>query len=129
MPYPGLLRPEPLPLRQATADPFLHRRHSNTVLAQSLGVSGSWCTQVLFELIEHLWQVWGLILNTILPSYHLSGASPLPLDVGYLFFGEIQHSPVDDCSAANCNFGVPTGEDERMSFYSVILYIRQFRNQ
>ena len=36
MPYPGLLHPEPLPLWQATADSYLHRRHSNTVLAQSL---------------------------------------------------------------------------------------------
>ena len=36
MPYPGLLHPEPLPLRQATADLYLHRRHSNTVQAQSL---------------------------------------------------------------------------------------------
>ena len=36
MPYPGLLHPEPLPLQQSTADPYLHRRHSNTVLSQSL---------------------------------------------------------------------------------------------
>ena len=36
MPYPGLLQPEPRPLRQATADPYLHRRHSGIVLAQSL---------------------------------------------------------------------------------------------
>ena len=36
MPYPGLLHPEPL--QQATADLYLHRRHSNTVLAQSLWV-------------------------------------------------------------------------------------------
>ena len=36
MPYPGLLHPEPLPLRQANADLYLHRRHSNTVLAHSL---------------------------------------------------------------------------------------------
>ena len=42
--------------------------------------------------------------------------------MGYLFFfGGIQHSPVDGCSAASCNFGVLTGEDERTSFYSVIL--------
>ena len=34
---PGLLHPEPLPLQQSTADPDLCRRHSNTVLAQSLG--------------------------------------------------------------------------------------------
>ena len=35
------------------------------------GVSGSWCSQSLFEPSEHLWRVWGLILNAIsllLPS-------------------------------------------------------------
>ena len=31
------------------------------------GVSGSWCTQGLFEPSECLWRVWGLILNAILP--------------------------------------------------------------
>ena len=31
------------------------------------GVSGSWWAQGLLELSEHLWQVWGLILNAILP--------------------------------------------------------------
>ena len=31
------------------------------------GVSGSWCEQGVFELSEHLWQVWGLILNMISP--------------------------------------------------------------
>ena len=49
MPYPGLLHPEPLPLQQATADPYLHRRHSNTVLAQSLW--GRWvlvCTRFVW---------------------------------------------------------------------------------
>ena len=30
MPYPSLLHPEPLPLRQATSDPYLHRRQSKT---------------------------------------------------------------------------------------------------
>ena len=30
----------------------------------------------------------------------------------FSFFGVIQHSPVDDSSAANCNFGVLSGEDE-----------------
>ena len=36
------------------------------------GVSGSWCAQGLFEPSEHLWCVWGLILNVILsllPSF------------------------------------------------------------
>ena len=32
-----------------------------------------------------------------------------------IVFGEIQHSPVNGCSAASCNFGVLTGEDEHMS--------------
>ena len=31
------------------------------------GVSGFWYTQGLFEPSEHLWQVWGLILNVISP--------------------------------------------------------------
>ena len=54
------------------------------------------------------------------PSYHLPGASSLPLDVS--FFGVIQHSSVDSCSTASSNFGVLTGEDEHRSFYSTILY-------
>ena len=31
------------------------------------GVSGSWCTQDLFEPSEYLWWVWGLILSEISP--------------------------------------------------------------
>ena len=44
----GLLQPEPLSPRQATADLCLCRRHSNTqrqVWLSLCGVSGSWCTQ------------------------------------------------------------------------------------
>ena len=37
-----------------------------------------------------------------------------------LFFGGIQHSPVNGCSAASCTFGVLTGKDECKSFYSAI---------
>ena len=40
-----------------------------------------------------------------------------------LFFGEIQHPPVDGCSAASCTFGVLAGEEERTPFYSAILGI------
>ena len=43
MPYPGLLHPEPLPLQQASADPYLCRRHSDRVLAQSLWVGPVFC--------------------------------------------------------------------------------------
>ena len=41
-PYPSLLYPEPLSLQQSTTDLYLCRRHSNTVLSQSL-----WGPQVL----------------------------------------------------------------------------------
>ena len=138
MPHPRLLHSEPLSLQPTTADPYLHRRCSDTDLSPSLwgpwvlvhtrfflcsprvcfpvlckfwwfygglmatppksschtqvyctqspsphssplltrtssgdtqtqfclsfcGVSGSWCTQGMFEPSEHLWQVWGLI--------------------------------------------------------------------
>ena len=37
------------------------------------------------------------------------------------FFGGIQHSLVNGCSAASFNFGVLAGEDECTSFYSAIL--------
>ena len=76
MPYPGLLYPEPLPLQQSTADPYLHRRHSNTVLSQS------WCTHGLFEPSEHLWGILGLSLNVILPLLPSCWGFFLLLDVG-----------------------------------------------
>ena len=68
------------------------------------GVSGSWCAQSLSEPPEHLWWVWGLIHH----SYHLAGASLLPLDVGYLFWWD-PHASIDSCLAASCNFGVLAG--------------------
>ena len=40
---------------------------------------------------------------------------------GIFFFGVIQRSPVDGCSAASCNLGVFAGEDECTFFYSAIL--------
>ena len=55
----------PLPIHTSTGD-------AQTQFYLSLcGVPGSWCTQGLFEPSEHLWWVWGLILNvisTLLPS-------------------------------------------------------------
>ena len=44
-----------------------------------------------------------------------------PLGCGVSFFGGIQHSPVDSYSAMSSNFGVLTGEDDCISFYSTIL--------
>ena len=70
-----------------------------TLKHNSGSVTGSWCAQALFEPSEHLWRVWGLILNVILPLLPSCWASPLPLDVGYLF-GGIQHS-VNSCQSLN----------------------------
>ena len=71
----------------------------------SVSVGSPGVHKVLFEPSVDFWWVWDLILNAILPFLPFAGASPLPLDVG-IFFGGIQHSPVDRCSAASCNFGV-----------------------
>ena len=108
MPHPGLLHPEPLLLEQATADPYLHRRHSNSQREVWLGLCGvSWCAQ---SLVWALWAslagigfdskcnfapptvfVWLFLcswgISSKSPScpssvFHLTGASQ-PLDVGY----------------------------------------------
>ena len=121
MPYPGLLHPEHLPPWQATADTYLHRRHSNTKgRSGSVFVVSPGAYKVLFEPSEHLWQVWGLILNVILPFPPSCWGLSFALGRGISFFDGIQHSPVDGCSAASCKFGV-LAEDEHTFFYSVIL--------
>ena len=75
----------------------------------------SCCAQISFEPAERLWQVWGLILNVISPLLLSCCGFSFALGHGISFFGGIQHSPVDGCSAVSCNFGVLTGEDKRMS--------------
>ena len=90
-----------------------------------VGVSGSWYAQGLFEPSEHLWWLWGLILNMILPLLPSWWGFSFALGCGVSFFGRIQHSPVNRCSAVSCNFGVLVGEDEHMSFYSAILKLEQ----
>ena len=55
------------------------------------------------------------------PSYHLAGASPLPLDMGYLLLVGSNILLLMVVKAASCNFGVLAGEDEHTSFYSTIL--------
>ena len=85
------------------------------------GVSGSWCAQCLFEPSKHLWWVWGLIRNAISPLLPSCWGFSFALGCEVSFFGGIQHSPVDGCSAASCNLGVLAGEGECMSLYSTIL--------
>ena len=121
MPHPGLWHPEPLPLWQSTADPYLCRRHSNTVGSVSVGSLGPGVHKVFFEPFEHLWWVWGLILNANLPLLPSCWGFSFALECRVSFFGVIWHSPADGCLAASCNFGVFAGDDERTSFYFTIL--------
>ena len=47
----------------------------------------------------------------------------LECGISFLFFSDVfKHPPVNDCSAARCDFGVLT-EDEHTSFYSTILIL------
>ena len=85
------------------------------------GVSGSWCAQ------GFVWALQASLVGTGLDCKHdftpptiLLGLS-FALGWGLSFLGRIQHSPVNGCSAASCDFGVLTGEDEHTSFYSAIL--------
>ena len=56
------------------------------------GISGFWCTQGVFEPSEHLWRVWGLILNMILPL--------LQSCWGFSFTLGCRVSPQSRCSTA-----------------------------
>ena len=49
------------------------------------------------------------------------GGFTFALGHGISFFGGIQYSPVDACSAASCDFGILAGEDKRTSFDATIL--------
>ena len=63
-----------------------------------------------------LW-VWNLSLLWLCPSYHLTVAFSLFLDIVYLIFclllfGRFKHPPVDGCSTASCDFGARAAGDE-----------------
>ena len=90
-------------------------RHSSGSV--SVGFPGA--QNGLFEPSEHLWWLWGLILNTISPLLPFCWGFPFALGRGVSLCGGIQHFPVDSCSAVSCCFGV-LAEDECMSFYSAI---------
>ena len=85
----------------------------------SVGPLGPGVHKALFEPSKHLWCIWGLILNVISPLLPSFWGFSFALGSGVYIFGGIQHSPVDSCSAASCNFGVLT-EDEHTSFYSAL---------
>ena len=107
------------------SSPLLTRTSAGDIQTQFClglcGVSGSWCTQGLFEPSEHLWRVWGLSLNMILSLLPSCWGFSFALGSRIYFFGGILHSPVNGCSAVSCNFGVLSGEDEHTCFCSPIL--------
>ena len=94
---------------------------TQTLKSRSVSVSvGFTDVHVLFVRVSLAGR--GLILNVI---------SPLPLSCwgfffalghGVCFFGGMQHSPVNGCSAVSCDFGVLAGEDECMFFFCTILW-------
>ena len=57
--------------------------------------------------------------NVIAPRLPSRYSFSFVLGHGVSFFGGFQQLPIDDCSAASCDFGVLAG-DEHMSFYSPI---------
>ena len=128
IPYPGLLNPEPQPLWQATADLYLHRSHSNTHGQVWLNLCGfsSWAK-------HFVWALWASLAGMGFDSKH-NFASPTilfrlllcPWRWGILFFGGIQHSPVDGCSAVSCSFWVLAAEDECLFFNFAILFVWLF---
>ena len=97
---PGPLQPEPLSPQQATADPCLCRRHSNpqrqvwlSLLWRSLlCYLGPGAHKVLFVPPKHLWRVWGLILNAIVPLLLSFWDFPLPSDAGIFFWWDLTFS-------------------------------------
>ena len=68
------------------------------------GLSGSWCTQGLFESSECLWCECGLILNMISPLLP-SCWGFFALGCGESFLSGIQYSPVNGCSEARETHG------------------------
>ena len=62
MPYPCLLHLEPLPLQQSTADLYLTRRPSNTVLSQSV-----WGLWVLVH-TRYIWALWASLVDMLFDS-------------------------------------------------------------
>ena len=67
MSYPGLLHQSPWPCSTSLLICISTEDTQMQFQLSLCWVSGSWCTQVLIEPSEHLWQVWGLIINDISP--------------------------------------------------------------
>ena len=99
----------------STGDTQTLKHRSGSV---SVGSLGPRVHKVLFEPSEHLWQVWGLILNVISPFLPSCWGFSFALRGGVSFYAGIQHSSVNGCSAVSCNFGF-LAEDERTSIIAL----------
>ena len=67
--------PEPLSLQQSTADLYLHRRHSNTVLSVSVGCLGPGAYKVCLSPLSISGRRRVRFYMQICPSYCLTGDS------------------------------------------------------
>ena len=76
MPYPGVLHPKPLTLWQSIVDPYHHRRHSSTVLSQSL-----WGLWVLVH-TRFVWAIWAPLVGMEFDSK--CDFAPPPILLGFL---------------------------------------------
>ena len=70
-----------------------------------IGVSWFWCTQDLFKPSQHLWQVWGLILNVI------SSLLPTCLLINYIFCSQRWRSSTQ---SAKTRLGADSGSDREL---------------
>ena len=108
----------PLLTSTSMGDSQTLKGRSGSVSVRTLGPGAH---KLLFEPSEHLWRVWGLILIVVLPLLLSCWGFSFALGCGVSFFGAIQHSSVNGCSAVSCDFGVLPEEDEQMSFHATIL--------
>ena len=118
---PRSLHQEPLPLKQATADLCLHRRHSNTqrkVWLSLCGVSASWCTQGFVRALRPSLAGMGFdYKRDFSPHTILLGLLLCPWIWGIFFWWD----PTFSCQwlfSCESYFGV-LAEDECTSFYSM----------
>ena len=81
---PGILQARVLEWVAISFSTCLCRRLKHRSGSVSVGSLCPEAQKVLFEPPEHLWRVWGLILNAILPLLPSCWGFPLPSVVGYL---------------------------------------------
>ena len=96
----------PLLTRASAGDTQTLKGRSGSVSGESLGPS---VHKVLFEPSEHLWWVWGLILNAILPLLLSYWGFSFALGCGVSFFGGIIFSSVQFSHSVVSNSLQPHG--------------------